>query len=356
MMKRIFYIALTASLLCTYNGFAQNRKIFTYHDYARKYLHEEYLINTKSGRINGTYKEYDMFGKLLTEGTYINGIRVGTWNTYFNDYSFSKTGGNSYIVKTETFNNNGVLHGKYLNIYVGLNTATKGQYKNGNKYGIWEEYENSQLLSKVLFKDNIKVKSIYPTEKQIAEREAAYIASEIERKRDISRKDSIDNEIEKAQYEKRRLEQDSIRKIKEAERLFNVKTEKENKQKLALLRDIRTSIYQNFRLQCKNNDRYFNEREFLEKVEYYNDKKYVDKLNLHKHQNISNAIILIFNVAYFENDNFSSLDKKLEMFTSINEIIRGYSNYDNKKQLNTELESVDSIETIITIFQKFSKQ
>jgi hypothetical protein len=56
--------------------------VYTY--YPNRVVYEEYKINCKDSVKNGYYKRYTTQGKILTQGVYKNGTRIGIWIWYAN--------------------------------------------------------------------------------------------------------------------------------------------------------------------------------------------------------------------------------------------------------------------------------
>ena len=92
--------------------------------------------NYKNGKRTGLWVLYHRNGQLWYKGKYKNGEYEGSWLSYYNDGQVMQKG-EFHSNKREglwvTYHGNGQLNGKL---------QSKGDYKNGNRVGVWDEFEN----------------------------------------------------------------------------------------------------------------------------------------------------------------------------------------------------------------------
>jgi len=97
---------------------------------------------------NGTFTSFFDDTKKLQEGKVINGIKVGTWTTYYQDGSVQEVGefvDDKYIVKSVWDKKDGLIvqngNGNYTIFFEDSNIELeKGQFKNGLRNGTWLVY------------------------------------------------------------------------------------------------------------------------------------------------------------------------------------------------------------------------
>lgn len=82
LLKRVLVMLI---LTISFNVEAQNlKKVTTYYDVYKTKIHEVYTtLPTAPYLMHGTYEKFDVYGALMTKGTYSNGKKQGTFTNYF---------------------------------------------------------------------------------------------------------------------------------------------------------------------------------------------------------------------------------------------------------------------------------
>ncbi|MFN7792763.1 MAG: toxin-antitoxin system YwqK family antitoxin, partial [Cyclobacteriaceae bacterium] len=78
MMNRTFCCFL---LLLSSQLYSQ-KEVKTYYDPAKKQVQEQYFVSADNQSIEGKYKKFFPNGKIYIEGTFVNGVRSGTFYEY----------------------------------------------------------------------------------------------------------------------------------------------------------------------------------------------------------------------------------------------------------------------------------
>jgi uncharacterized protein len=128
----------------------------------------EYFNN---GKLDGEFSEFDLQGKLISQGLYIDDQREYSWQ--FQPNGWKKTGEFQFGDHHGTWmhirpNGNikfkgsfvdGLMHDQQIFYHFNGKISEKGRYVMGKKYGIWEKYdENGVLLLRLEYKDDRIVK------------------------------------------------------------------------------------------------------------------------------------------------------------------------------------------------------
>ncbi len=119
------------------------------------YFYENKIINNlptiKKFYIKGTDVAdvifYDIRGKLKSDGQMIGKKRIGVWRFYDNE-------GN--VVLKEEYNNDGILHGKYIVYFRNAKVAEEKNYKNGKLDGVSTRFsERGVKLHEMTYREGL---------------------------------------------------------------------------------------------------------------------------------------------------------------------------------------------------------
>ncbi|NBL64365.1 hypothetical protein GV828_04005 [Flavobacterium sp. NST-5] len=105
-----------------------------YHFKSPEIMTLEYYVE---GKLNGERKVFYKNGILAEQANFVNDVKDGTYK------KFNEKG----TLLEESFYKNGVLDGPAM-FDDGFGKVTKGQYKDGKKFGIWSYFENGKLMKK----------------------------------------------------------------------------------------------------------------------------------------------------------------------------------------------------------------
>jgi antitoxin component YwqK of YwqJK toxin-antitoxin module len=81
MMHQAKFLITGLILLVAHFGHAQ-KEVKTYYDRAKKRVEEQYFVSAETKMMEGKYKRFFPNGKLALEGTFVNGVRSGTFYEY----------------------------------------------------------------------------------------------------------------------------------------------------------------------------------------------------------------------------------------------------------------------------------
>src|SRR5690606_6325527 len=128
---------------------------------------EEY----RRGKEDGMSEEYDINGKLISQGEYLDGYKVGEWFYQLNDhlavgsYRYGEKDGlwkETYPDGNLSFEGNfdeGIPQGEHLYYYPNGVVKRVEKYRYGDKQGKWKWYDENGILSlTVIYKNGKEVK------------------------------------------------------------------------------------------------------------------------------------------------------------------------------------------------------
>jgi len=95
------------------------------------------------------YEEYEDFHYLISEGNYVNNIKVGTWVYYFPDSRLQRR-------KIEYFNNEGLKDSLELNNYKSGQTRSIKHWKKGILEKKISYYQTGEIKSNTFYNDSFK--------------------------------------------------------------------------------------------------------------------------------------------------------------------------------------------------------
>lgn len=141
----------------TYNDKGKINGGSTYNDNGKKIA--DGIVDGK-GREQGKWTTYDTLGHVLGKGSYKNGLREGAWLFYFADGAKEQEGSyvsgkpegkwlwyykNGKIRREEVFVK-GLEDGEYYELAQDGDTIQKGEYIEGEKYGLWRTKTGDALI------------------------------------------------------------------------------------------------------------------------------------------------------------------------------------------------------------------
>lgn len=142
--------------------------VYEYYDSDHKRLYKKYEINKETGKMDGTYKEYDENGNLEIESSYKDGRENGIYKWYYSDGALMIEGsykdgrkdgiykwyyGDGTLMKESSYKD-GRKDGIYKVYGENETLMIEAPYKDGRKNGIQKEYgENGNLIAEISFRD-----------------------------------------------------------------------------------------------------------------------------------------------------------------------------------------------------------
>lgn len=126
----------------------QHRKAQTFYDLKKKVLKEEYYVLVKSPQvIDSLYISYYQNGNIKTKGSYKKGKPFGIWEYFFEN-------GNRRMIGTLDEN---TAEGNWIYYFENGNISSEGELKKGQREGRWKYYyENQNIKSEGWYKKDKK--------------------------------------------------------------------------------------------------------------------------------------------------------------------------------------------------------
>ncbi|CAD8210289.1 unnamed protein product [Paramecium pentaurelia] len=102
----------------------------------------------KHGKWIDLYHNFWEFCQITFQGSYINGIKTGIWNSYFENN----------IIGGGYYDENGLKQGQWIELHDNFDNNTQikinGNYQNGRKSGSWEFINKSKIIGGGLYDEN----------------------------------------------------------------------------------------------------------------------------------------------------------------------------------------------------------